>query len=132
MIHSSVALTVFNGCDLELFIRSHPITSHTLLGFRSTLSVQSNRDGQVGKHREVEQKREKQGENICSMDIQKLEEMLQAEREERRRLELEKEKLRREREILEEQRERERGICQTVKLSNCICCRLILSGVPLN
>ncbi len=84
--------------------------------FPSTLSVQSTRDGQVEKYREVEQKREKQGESISRMDVQRLEEMLQAEREERRRLELEREKLRREREMLEEQREQERGICQTVKL----------------
>ncbi|XP_070786062.1 protein fantom [Enoplosus armatus] len=74
----------------------------------STLSVQSSRDGRVEKHREVEQKREKQGENIYRTDIQRLEEMLQAEREDRGRLELDKEKLRRERETLEEQRERER------------------------
>ncbi|XP_044040637.1 protein fantom isoform X3 [Siniperca chuatsi] len=74
----------------------------------STLSVQSSHDGRVEKHREVEQKREKLEENICGTDIQGLEEMLQAEREARGRLELEKEKLRREREILEEQRERER------------------------
>lgn len=78
--------------------------------------MQSNRDGLVERYREVEQKREKQGEDICRTDIQRLEEMLQAEREERRRLELEKEKLRREREMLEEQRERERGMCQTVTL----------------
>ncbi|KAI3376547.1 hypothetical protein L3Q82_017002 [Scortum barcoo] len=73
-----------------------------------TLSVQSHRDAQVGKHSEVEQKREGQGETIYRMDTQRLEEMLQAEREERRRLELEKENLRREMEILAEQRERDR------------------------
>lgn len=78
--------------------------------FLSTLSVQSNHDGRVEKQREeAEQKREKPGENICRTDIQRLEDVLQAEREERGRLELEMEKLRRERDILEEQRERERG-----------------------
>lgn len=77
--------------------------------------MQSNHDGRVERHREVEkprevdQKREKEGENICRMDIQRLEEMLQAEREERGRLEMEKEKLRREKEMLEEQRERHGG-----------------------
>ncbi|XP_073331535.1 protein fantom [Pagrus major] len=73
-----------------------------------TLSVQSNHDAPVEKHREVDQRRERHGENISRTDIQRLEERLQSEREERGRLELEKEKLRREREIFEEQRERER------------------------
>ncbi|XP_068569655.1 protein fantom [Cebidichthys violaceus] len=74
----------------------------------STLSVQSNHDGKVEQHKEVNQMREEQGEHISRMDIRRLEEMLQAERGERGRLELEKEKLRREKEILEEKRERER------------------------
>lgn len=74
----------------------------------STLSVQSNHDGMV-KHREVHQRMEEQGENINRMDVQRLEDMLRAERGERGRLEQEKEKLRREKEMLEEQRERERG-----------------------
>ncbi|XP_036969270.1 protein fantom isoform X2 [Acanthopagrus latus] len=73
-----------------------------------TLSVQSSNDAPVEKHRGVDQKREKHGENISRTDIQRLEERLLAEREERGRLELEKEKLRREREMFEEQRERER------------------------
>lgn len=77
--------------------------------FRSTLSVQSNHDGQVGKQTEVDQERDKVGGNVCRIDIQRLEEMLQVEREERGRLELEKEKLRQEKEMLEEQRERDRG-----------------------
>lgn len=68
--------------------------------------MQSNYDGRVDKHREVDQKRVKQGENSSRMDIQRLEERLQAEREERGRLELEMERLKRERAILEEQRER--------------------------
>lgn len=80
-----------------------------LFFFPSTLSVQSNHDGQVDKHREVGQKREIQGENGGRVDIQRLEERLHAEREERGRLEMEMEKQRRVREILEEQRERERG-----------------------
>lgn len=76
--------------------------------------MQTNHDGwleklkEMERHREVDQKREKQGE-ISRMDIQRLEEMLQAERGERSRLELEREKLRREKAMLEEQREREGG-----------------------
>lgn len=63
----------------------------------------------MDKHSEVDQKREKQGENFGMMDIQRLEERLQAEREERSRLEQELEKQIRGREILEEQRECDRG-----------------------
>ncbi|XP_051800041.1 protein fantom [Acanthochromis polyacanthus] len=74
-----------------------------------TLSAQSNHDGQARKPREVDQKREKVEENVTRMDIQRLEEMLQAEREERARVELEREKLRQDKEILEEQRGQERG-----------------------
>lgn len=57
------------------------------------------------KQREVDQKREKWAENSSRMDIQRLEERLQEEREERGRLELELEKLQRERAVLEEQTE---------------------------
>ncbi|XP_042367761.1 protein fantom [Plectropomus leopardus] len=78
-----------------------------------TLSVQSNHDGKVEQHREVNQRREEQGEIISSMDMQRLEDMLQAERGQRGMLELEMEKLRREKEILEEQREREREFSVT-------------------
>ncbi|XP_051285385.1 protein fantom isoform X2 [Dicentrarchus labrax] len=74
----------------------------------NTLSGQSNPDGRVDKHIEVDLRREKPEENISRTDIQRLEERLQAEREERGRLELAKEKLRREKETLEEQTERER------------------------
>lgn len=77
--------------------------------FPSTLSTHSNHDGQVGIHKEPAQKREEPGENIFRRDAHRLEEMLQTEREERRRLELEKEKLRQEKRILEEQRGRETG-----------------------
>ncbi|XP_074480130.1 protein fantom isoform X1 [Sebastes fasciatus] len=80
-----------------------------------TLSVRSHRDGKVEQHREVNQRREEQGENISRMDIQRLEEMLQAERGERGRLELEKDKLRREKEMLEEKKERERDFSTTDK-----------------
>lgn len=80
--------------------------------------MQSNRDAPVVRHREVDQKREKHGENVGRTDIPRLEERLLAEREERGRLELEREKLRRERETFEEQRERERG--------RALCC-----GLPL-
>ncbi|XP_034413660.1 protein fantom, partial [Cyclopterus lumpus] len=72
----------------------------------STLSLQSNPDGMVERHRDVNQRREEQGEHTSRMDIQRLEEMLQEERGERGRLE--KEKLRQEKEMLEEKRERER------------------------
>lgn len=59
---------------------------------------------------EVDQKRENVcDKNICRMDIQTLEEMLQVEREERIRLELEKEKLIQEKGLLEERREQGRG-----------------------
>lgn len=57
------------------------------------------------KQKEVLQTSEKLGGNISRM-----EEMLLAEQEDRRRLEVEKEKLRREKEILEEQIEQERGL----------------------
>ncbi|XP_049923318.1 protein fantom [Epinephelus moara] len=79
---------------------------NTLL--ESTLSVQSTHDGKVEQYREVKQRREEQGENIGRMEIQRLEDMLQAERAERGRLELEKEKLRQEKELLEESKEQER------------------------
>ncbi|XP_039997237.1 protein fantom [Xiphias gladius] len=74
----------------------------------STLSAQRNHNGHVEKHRKVDQKSAEVGENFCRLDIRRLEEILQAEREERGRLELEKEKLRQEKEALEEQRDRER------------------------
>lgn len=81
--------------------------------------MQSSHDAPVVRHREVDQRREKHGENISRTDIPRLEERLLAEREERGRLELEKEKLRRERETFEEQREQERG--------RGLCCRLPFS-----
>ncbi|XP_041840734.1 protein fantom isoform X2 [Melanotaenia boesemani] len=74
---------------------------------KSTLSAQSDHDDHVEKHREKGQKRDIVVENVYSMDIQRLEKMLQAEKEERSRLELEKEKLRHEKEMLEERREQE-------------------------
>lgn len=58
----------------------------------------------------MEQKRGSVGENIHrDEDLQRLEEMLQAERGERRSLEEELRKLRQEKEMLEEQKEREEG-----------------------
>ncbi|XP_035481633.2 protein fantom isoform X2 [Scophthalmus maximus] len=75
----------------------------------STLSAQSNPDGHVEKRSKLDRNSEDVGQSICRLDIQRLEEILQAEREERDRLEREKEKLRQEKEILEEQRDRERG-----------------------
>ena len=77
--------------------------------FPSTLSAQSNHDGHVEVRSVVEHKSEDVGPNVCRLDIQRLEEALRAEREERGRLELEKEKLRQEKKMLEEHRERDRG-----------------------
>lgn len=57
----------------------------------------------------MDQKREKWAENSSRVDIQRLEERLQEEREERGRLEAELGKLQRERAISEEQREQARG-----------------------
>lgn len=74
-----------------------------------TLSDQSSLRGHVEKHRDVDQMRQKVEENICSRDVQRLEQMLQAEREERGRLELEVERLRREKERLEEHGGQESG-----------------------
>ncbi|XP_029944146.1 protein fantom [Salarias fasciatus] len=75
-----------------------------------TLSVRNSQDDVVEKPREVAQKKESVGENVCRTDIQSLEEALQAEREERVRLEQERDRLRQEKEILEDEREREREI----------------------
>ncbi|XP_026017450.1 protein fantom isoform X1 [Astatotilapia calliptera] len=76
----------------------------------STLSSQSTHDHQVEKQKEVLQTSEKLGGNISRM-----EEMLLAEQEDRRRLEVEKEKLRREKEILEEQMEQERELSLSMR-----------------
>ncbi|KAM4565093.1 protein fantom [Fundulus diaphanus] len=74
---------------------------------QSTLSAQNPPDARAETHREAEQK-ERLVENIVRPDLlQRLEEMLREEREERSKLELEKDKLRREKEMLEEDRERE-------------------------
>uniref|UniRef100_A0A672GQJ1 RPGR interacting protein 1 n=1 Tax=Salarias fasciatus TaxID=181472 RepID=A0A672GQJ1_SALFA len=53
-----------------------------------------SQDDVVEKPREVAQKKESVGENVCRTDIQSLEEALQAEREERVRLEQERDRLR--------------------------------------
>lgn len=58
----------------------------------------------------MEQKRENVGENIDRDELQRLEELLQAERGERRRLEEELRKLKEKKEMLEEQREEEEGL----------------------
>ncbi|XP_014194534.1 protein fantom isoform X2 [Haplochromis burtoni] len=76
----------------------------------STLSSQSTHDHQVEKQKEVLQTSEKLGGNVSRM-----EEMLLAEQEDRRRLEVEKEKLRREKEILEEQMEQERELSLSMR-----------------
>ncbi|XP_067380498.1 protein fantom [Channa argus] len=75
----------------------------------STLSAQSNPSGKVGKQRAGDQKMEEEEEIFCTTEIQRLKEMLQVQREERGKLELEKEKLRQEKDILEEQMKQERG-----------------------
>lgn len=77
--------------------------------FFSTLSAQSNNEKQAETLRGVEQKKVKLVENSRTEDVQRLQEMLQAEREERSKLELEREKLRWDKKALEEQREREEG-----------------------
>ncbi|XP_062240321.1 protein fantom [Platichthys flesus] len=75
---------------------------------KSTLYTQTNHDGRVEVHSVVDHKSQDVGPNVCRLDIQRLEEALGAEREERGRLELEKEKLRQEMKMLEEHRERDR------------------------
>ncbi|XP_061566415.1 protein fantom [Cololabis saira] len=76
---------------------------------KSALSGQSQSDNQLETHREAVQSGKMRVENIQSMDIQRLQDMLHAEREERSRLELEleKEKLRQEKRMLEQHRERD-------------------------
>ncbi|KAM3857798.1 protein fantom-like [Diretmus argenteus] len=71
---------------------------------QSTLSTQSHRSDPMDKERELG--KEKEREEMWRMDVQRLEEMLRVEREERERLEKEKERLRQEKEIVLEQRER--------------------------
>ncbi|CAN9509455.1 unnamed protein product [Ophioblennius macclurei] len=80
-----------------------------------TLSAKSSRDDLVEKQGEVDRRTENVVESILRMDLQRMEEMLQAEREERVQLEQEKDKLRQEKEILEEQREREGEISVLVR-----------------
>lgn len=63
----------------------------------------------MNKENEPGQKSQVEGEKIKRMDIQRLEELLKAEREERQRLELEREMLRQEKPIFEEQKQGERG-----------------------
>ncbi|XP_056156152.1 protein fantom [Lampris incognitus] len=58
---------------------------------------------------------EKEKDEIWRMDVQRLQEMLQAEREERRRLEEEKERLRQEKEISEEQRGQDRDLSVRIR-----------------
>lgn len=85
------------------------IYNYSFSFFSSTLSVKSDHDTVLEKHREGDQKWDRREENIYRMDIKRLEERLQAEREARERLELERQTLRRERERFEEDRERGRG-----------------------
>uniref|UniRef100_A0A087XFN7 RPGR interacting protein 1 n=1 Tax=Poecilia formosa TaxID=48698 RepID=A0A087XFN7_POEFO len=77
---------------------------------KSTLTAQNPSENPAETRREVEQKEERLVENIFGPDLHhRLEEMLQEDREERSRLELEKEKLRQEKEMLEEQRKQDEG-----------------------
>ncbi|XP_014867573.1 PREDICTED: protein fantom-like isoform X1 [Poecilia mexicana] len=78
---------------------------------KSTLTAQNPSENPAETRREVEQKEERLVENIFGPDLHhRLEEMLQEEREERSRLELEKEKLRQEKEMLEEQRKQDEDL----------------------
>ncbi|XP_028330406.1 protein fantom isoform X3 [Gouania willdenowi] len=70
-----------------------------------TLSAQSSQERQLEKHRDVESKRE---DVRTQMEICRLEEMLQAEREERAKVDAEKEKLEQKLEKLEEHKTLER------------------------
>ncbi|XP_068164427.1 protein fantom [Antennarius striatus] len=81
----------------------------------STLSVQCSHNEQVDKQKVVDQKRDILGENTYKMEVQRLKDRLQLERNEMGWQEQEKEKLRQEKEILEEQREREREISVMTK-----------------
>ncbi|RVE60709.1 hypothetical protein OJAV_G00183350 [Oryzias javanicus] len=82
----------------------------------STLSSQIKNEDQDGQQTHVEQKRESVGENIHRHeDLQRLEEMLLAERGETRRLQEELKKLRQEKEMLEEQKEREEDVSVLVR-----------------
>ncbi|XP_034532655.1 protein fantom [Notolabrus celidotus] len=80
-----------------------------------TLVAEGNHVEQVVKGREDDQSRGEGEETFSRIIIQRLEENLQAEREERGRLRMEKEDLRREKESLAEQRGREREFSVTMK-----------------
>ncbi|XP_065806913.1 protein fantom [Labrus bergylta] len=82
---------------------------------KRTLADQRNQGDQLEKCSEDDQKRVTEGEQLSSINIQRLEEILQAEREERVKLRLEKDNLRREKERLEEQRELEKEFSVMVK-----------------
>ncbi|XP_017165780.1 protein fantom isoform X2 [Poecilia reticulata] len=78
---------------------------------KSTLTAQNPSESPAETRREEEQKEERLVENVFGPDLHhRLEEMLQEEREERSRLELEKEKLGQEKEMLVEQRKQEKEL----------------------
>lgn len=82
----------------------------------STLSTQKPPDLQAETHREVQHDR--LVENILAPDLhQRLEGMLQEEREERKKLEVENEKLREEKDMLEDQRQRDEGLLKFLSFS---------------
>lgn len=84
--------------------------------------MQSNHDDSVDKHKEVAPKGEMHSNNNGRLDIVMLEERLQAEMEERGRLELELEKLKGGRATLEELGERQQGRRFSLLMLHAICC----------
>ncbi|XP_041738657.2 protein fantom isoform X4 [Coregonus clupeaformis] len=81
----------------------------------STLSAHSHTEEKVDRERELEKDREREKEEIWRMDIERLEEILRVEREERGRLEEEKERLQLDKERIEEQQERERESIESIR-----------------
>ncbi|KAM6959641.1 protein fantom [Tautogolabrus adspersus] len=82
---------------------------------KRTLADQKNHGDLLEKCIGVDQKRETEGEKFSSINIQRLEEILQAEREEIGKLKLENDNLRREKKILEDQGELEKEFSVIVK-----------------
>lgn len=95
-----------------------------LFMFPSTLSVQSNHDDSVDMHKEVAPKSGMHSNNNGRSDIVMLEERLQAEMEERGRLELELEKLRGGRATPGELGEQQQGRRFSLLTLHAICCSL--------
>nr|XP_046183929.1 LOW QUALITY PROTEIN: protein fantom [Oncorhynchus gorbuscha] len=81
----------------------------------STLSAHCHVEEKVDREREREKDREREKEEIWRMDIKRLEEILRVEREERGRLEEEKERLQLDKERIEEQQGRERESVESIR-----------------